>query len=150
MLKHFWSVFLLVLFVSGISFFFYDRIYHFYLTQQSVYNTEPQEGLNKLGQRFLLRWQNEVKESVYNESLPEQWDSVRNVKLIFKSELAQPWEGHLVTPVPIREDGQYDLEILVLDWTENSVQAVILQYDFFNRDTKNLEYEFGHTVYLNE
>lgn len=105
------------------------------------YSQSPVERLQEL-------WYSDVIQLTQAKVFPPQWSQIREIRLIPGTPQAKKWFDDLIIPVQTNTEGEYTLEVLLMDWQEGNVLGAIVQYDLTENKTNNLIWELGRTFVL--
>ena len=101
-------------------------------------------------EKIVKLWQRDIKSLKKSDSLPKEWQQIREVKFLAASDKSKKWANEIKTP-PIKTtaNGSHTLEVLLLDWEADGQTGFIIQYDLIEIKSKNLIWELGRTFVLN-
>lgn len=85
-----------------------------------------------------------------SNSLPKELHQLANVEVFGGTDATKIWIQKMKFPFKTSEEGTHDLEVLLVDWTENSKEGVMVQYNLNEKASGNMVWELGRTFILSD
>ena len=102
-------------------------------------------------QRFERQWAEDVTALEASPKLPKPWFDVSQIEVIGGTPDTKGFLRRVQVPLKVKNpNGQYKLEALVVLWTEDNQNGVMIQYNITDLKTNNMVYELGRTLVLNQ
>ena len=82
--------------------------------------------------------------------LPKAWSEISSLEVYGEKNHEHKWLTRLNLPIEFKPNGNRHLEVQVLPWKIEGQIGAVVNFHLFNRDDKNMIWEFGRTFNLSK
>lgn len=83
-------------------------------------------------------------------SLPKEIGQLAKVEVFGGTDSTKIWIQKMRFPFKTSDEGTHELEVLLVDWTENAKEGVMVQYNLNDKASGNMVWELGRTFILSD
>lgn len=97
------------------------------------------------GERFSILIERDLELLRDQNALPGAWKQLANVDYHSTTPETEAWLKEAKPTIPTQENGKYNLEVEITDWTEGAQYGGIAQFSLIDKESGNKIWELGRT-----
>ncbi len=106
-------------------------------------NLPPHKKLEKL-------WREDIEQLEKSGKLPSAWFDTGKIEMIGGTPETRQILQSISTPLKVKKNGQFGLELLIIVWEDDHSRGTVFQYNLTNLKTGNTIWEMARTLMLSD